>query len=298
MFFIQWISFLSLYFSFLHQTNLCILPFGYKRCELSQYDEKIICYMTILSPYRQKTCTDHRMSSLMVSIDNYALFYPPFTEILEEFIKGYQVQYVFLVDNDEEELTLQMDFVHLKLVIVSSIPLNKIHLIIHSSWEMSSVLQSSVDLFTLTVLRTNRTRISNENLCYNYFLDNQTQIREEYLPCPINQCGNETRLCLGLTPCSSTGMNSYLCRIDQLRINDRFHCPRPCFYNDVIIITSENQTHQVSANLLNSCIGQRLVFVIIYGRLEIPKINSTVLRCANGLVGENARRKNLDCCSV
>lgn len=306
MFFIQWICFLSLYFSFLHanQRDFCILPFGYKRCQINGNNDQILCHMNIFSPYRQKTCADNRMYSLMVSIRNYAIFYSPFREIFEEFMKGYKVQYVFVVDDHEEALNLEMDFDDLELLIISSLPMRKLHLIIHSSSEISSVLEKGIDPFVLIVSQTNQTKIRDERFCYNYFLhsmDNQTQVREEYLPCPMKQCRNETRLCLGLTPCSSTGINSYLCRIDRLRIQDQFHCQRSCFYTDLIIITSDNQTrtvHQVSTNLLNSCISRRLVFVIIYGRLEIPRINSTALRCVDGSVREKKRTKDFDRCSV
>lgn len=298
MFFIELLLFLCFHFSFLQSTDLCILPFSNQRCRIGSNEHQLTCDVNIFHPYRQTSCTINKNNySLLVFIENFAIFYPPFLENLPDIMKTNKVTYGFVMNKEIiSELDFQfVHFDHFKLYITIEPSTKNIHWLINSPWKISFRLQYILDEVILTILKTNETITRNQTFCYDYHLypmNNQTYIQEDFHSCSRNVC-ELNGLCLGLTPCSRTGLYSYLCRIDQLRMNDQFLFKPSDFYDDLTIITTNNHTrtfHQLSRDLVRVCFAQRLSIIVIHGRLEIPLINTTDLQCSNGVVGKTKKR--------
>ena len=296
MFFIQFLIFF-LCFSSLQSTDLCILPFSSQRCQIRPQNQ-LSCHVDIFHSYRQTSCMYNDEYTLLVWIKNFAMFYPPFIDCFSDVMKSNIVTYAFLIDDQEnEQINFELDFEfvrfdYLKFILWSDALTNVTHLLIDSPWQISFSFEYFLRGFLITILKTNQTRMRNEKFCYEYLfhsIDNQTHLREHFHSCPRNANDNQTRLCLQFTPCSRTGIDSYLCRIDQLRSTDQFRSQESHLYGDITIITTNNHSrtvHQFSRNLLKRCLAQRLILIVIHGRLEIPVINSTDLQCVNSSVGK------------
>lgn len=283
--------------------DFCVIPFSEKQCEVYLKTNLIRCYVDPLNTYRQSTCSRYQEYFILLILSNFALFYPPYIDILFDVMKRDRIDCGLQIDVADVTLELdlypfinriQLDEMH--IYILATPGTNGINLIINSPLKnYLPVDKWSEDVFSLAFNGSSKTNetIKNDMLCYNFLLsspNNERQIVEKYLTCPSDTClthHNQTRVCLGSTPCSRTGSSSLLCRIDHLRFNDQFNLNTSFLYTDLIITTSDTHPqalHTFSAHLLNSCMTRRLTMVIIYGRLEIPSLNSTSFHCPDGLV--------------
>jgi len=289
--------------------DFCVVPFGQKRCKINFDTDRMECNVDPLNNYRQSTCVVYQKRPLVLLFSNFAIFYPPYIDILFNLMKKDDITYEFL-DNIFVDFFLELDLQsfanviqpdNVEIRILFTNRTEKLNLTVNSPLNKNLTLNRWDHIgFILTLTMSSKinktvtkSMIKNDMLCYNFMLNsinNETQIVEKYVTCPSNKClihENETRSCIGSIPCYRTGFTSLSCRIDRLRSNDQFNVKTSFLYTDLIITTTDthqNTLHKFSEHLLNSCIASRLVIIVIHGRLEIPSLNSTSFNCSYGLV--------------
>jgi len=258
--------------------------------------------------YRERylKCDDQSISDIYFQSRNLLLLYPPFIEIfLNHFQKINELQLSFTIYTSQTAFDIDLRPLNyikfpFNFTLITDISSHPTHILFrtHSWFKRIFYLQSKkTDYFQFTSYWqiTYKNLIeSNDVICYHF---TTTEIKDKddvyynfSYTCPSDQCStdkNESRICLGLTPCLNMGDNTLLCRIDRLRSNDQFNVNTSFLYTDLIITTTDNHKHTLhrfSKHLLISCIAQRFVIIVIHGRLEIPALNSTSFNCSYGLV--------------
>jgi hypothetical protein len=227
-----------------------------------------------LNIHRQSVCDVYRKHPLTFVLSNFAIFYPPYIDILVHIMKTDKIIYglaesvfseifleldlrpfIRLIQPDNVEIHIWFTFRTKKINLVVNSPPNKYLTLVyynHSTYILTLTMSSQL---TETM---NRSMIKNDVLCYNFIsnlINNETQIDEPYVTCPPDKCltdESETRSCIGSIPCHRTGSTSLLCQIDRLRSNDQFNVHTSFLYSDLIIITTDNHK-QTLQHLVKIC---------------------------------------------
>ncbi len=295
-------------FALLTDVPPCLLPYSHEKC-VGFVNEAYSCRIHPMSRVRYLKCDHSSYSRILVLSDNLLLLYPPFIEIfLDQFGLGIfnKLQLFFLMYPNQSVYDIDLRPLNqiqspINLTLYTHVSSRPTHIVFRTyTWFKRAFYESLSDRFHWGIAskwettQKNNSMKNDDIVCYRFTMKetNSTDIDPYDLDytCPSDQCStnkNDTRLCLGSTACLYVASDTILCRIDQLRSSDRFNLNTTFLYKDLIITTSDThkQTlHTFSTHLLNSCIVERLVIIVIHGRLAIPSLNSTSFFCPNGLV--------------
>jgi hypothetical protein len=258
--------------------------------------------------YRERyfKCENQSLSDIEFQSYNLLLLYPPFIEVFlrsSEIIN--ELQFSFTIHTSQTVFDIDLrPLNHIKfpfnftlIIDIASHPTD-ILFRTHQWFKRTFYLYSKKPNYFQFVSYwqiTNKNLVENNDIICYHFTTTEIKNTDEVdynvsYTCPVEECSidkNETRICLGLTPCLNMGDQTLLCRIDRLRSTDQFNTKISFLYTDVVITTTDTRKHTLhrfSEYLLYSCIAQRLVIIVIHGRLEIPALNSTSFNCSHSLV--------------
>jgi hypothetical protein len=288
--------------------RLLVIPKIYKEAILRSYEYMHICLIHPMYRERYWKCDNYLLSNIEFRSNNLLLLYPPFIEIFlnQSMIRNY-IFFTFTIRSSENVIDIDLPPLnHLrssfKFELTTDFPSHPTHILFKTyPWfKRKFSLDYKKDFYYQFVsqwhITYNTSSNTNDVICYNFTTTQINDTSDIYYnvsySCPSDKCltdKSETRVCIGSTPCLYMGDETLLCRIERLQANDQFNVHTSFLYSDLIIITTDDHKdtlHTFSENLLKSCITQRLLIVIIHGRLEIPSLNSTSFHCSSGLVYE------------
>ena len=282
----------------------CLIPYADKKC-YKRADNSPYCRVNAMRRERYFKCDDRSFSNIILTSNNYLFIHPPFIEIFLT-QSPTRIKLFFIINFFYDEPDLDVDLRSLnqiktsfELIFITELSRLPANLMFREFKEFDLPITYdpynyprswTVHWNNSNIHPTNINNINCHHLRIKEVEDGSSAPVSYTFSCPPDKCltnQNETRVCLGSLPCLNMGMNILLCRIDRLRSNDRFNTKRSFLYADIFLTTTDthtNTSHEFSKYLLDSCITQRLVIIVLHGRLEIPSFNSTSFICPLGLV--------------